>query len=234
MDYEKIVLKDEECRKSLERVSEHGKQTFEKAFEIEFTYNSTALSNNTLNMMETKTLISDGLSVGGKKLQDVFKSYNHHRAYLYLKKCVESNKQLDEEMITEMNRLINDNVSPAGTYKKLSAGAEMEVHMDRFLKAIANNHMDNIINNATYAHAEFARIKPFEAGNNRTARLIMNYQLMLYGFPAIAISVRQKAKYEECLNTYFETKELEPLADLIANAVYSKLDEHLQMIGMIR
>ena len=37
-------------------------------------------------------------------------------------------------------------------------------------------------------HAEFVRIHPFPDGNGRTSRLIMNYQLLANGFPAVSIA----------------------------------------------
>ena len=39
------------------------KEKIEKAFDIEFTYNSTTIEGNTLNLVETKTVLEDKISM---------------------------------------------------------------------------------------------------------------------------------------------------------------------------
>ena len=41
-------------------------------FSIEYTHNSTAIEGNTLSLMETKLLLDDQLSVGGKQLREIY------------------------------------------------------------------------------------------------------------------------------------------------------------------
>lgn len=63
-------------------------------------------------------------------------------------------------------------------------------------------------------HAEVVRIHPFEDGNGRTSRLIMNVVLVAAGLAPIEVEVF-KQEYNECLNHYFRSKDLEPLVDLL-------------------
>ena len=40
--------------------------------------------------METKVVLEDGISVGGKELREIYEVVNHKKAYQYVKKCIRS------------------------------------------------------------------------------------------------------------------------------------------------
>jgi Fic family protein len=60
------------------------------------------------------------------------------------------------------------------------------------------------------------KFHPFADGNGRTARLIMNYQLLKNNFPAISISQNDKLKYFEALEEYAINSNIEPFASMVA------------------
>lgn len=66
---------------------------------------------------------------------------------------------------------------------------------------------------AVWAHAEVIRAHPFEDGNGRSARALMNWILVRLGLRPIAIEVPRQ-EYHDCLNAYYRERELQPLMDL--------------------
>ncbi len=76
-----------------QRLYENGKDTlhgvtvksYNDAFEVEFTHNSTAIEGNTLTLMETKVVLEDGISIGGKSLREIYEVINHKKAFRYVK-----------------------------------------------------------------------------------------------------------------------------------------------------
>ena len=62
--------------------------SYEKDFELTYTHNSTAIEGNTLTLMETKLVLEDEISVGGKELREIYEIVNHKKAYRYVKKCI--------------------------------------------------------------------------------------------------------------------------------------------------
>ena len=48
---------------------------------------------------------------------------------------------------------------------------------------------------AARVHADFVNIHPFKDGNGRTARLIMNFELMRVGFPTVIVPVDARPDY---------------------------------------
>ena len=53
-------------------------------FRIELTYTSNALEGNSLTLSETKSLLEDGITVGGKPIRDCYETTGHARAYDYM------------------------------------------------------------------------------------------------------------------------------------------------------
>ena len=87
----------------------------------------------------------------------------------------------------------------------------------------------NQIELAAWTHAEFVRIHPFPDGNGRTSRLIMNYQLLANGFPAVSIAKENRLEYFNTLECYAVEGNLAPFAVMIAQLVEQQLDRYLKM-----
>ena len=66
MNYEQLMQKRDKYQAIRGQIPEYTLHTFEQAFEIEYTHNSTAIEGNTLTLIETKVLLEDGISIGGK------------------------------------------------------------------------------------------------------------------------------------------------------------------------
>jgi Fic family protein len=76
------------------------------------------------------------------------------------------------------------------------------------------NYDSQAIQLAVWAHAQVVRIHPFEDGNGRSSRLLMNWILVRLGLRPIAVEA-VKEDYITCLNHYFAKRDLTPLFDLL-------------------
>ena len=81
MDYTALQHKKELYRQGKEYIPRLTLQSYEQAFEIEYTHNSTAIEGNTLTLMETKVVLEEGLAIGGKSLREIYEQVNHQKAY---------------------------------------------------------------------------------------------------------------------------------------------------------
>ena len=79
MNYPELLRKRDLYQSGRASIPELTLQSYEQAFEIEYTHNSTAIEGNTLTLMETKVLLEDGITIGGKRLREIYETVNHHR-----------------------------------------------------------------------------------------------------------------------------------------------------------
>lgn len=243
MDYQELLRKKElygQCRAS---TPEYTLFTFEQAFEIEYTHNSTAIEGNTLSLIETKVLLEDGISIGGKDLREIYEAVNHRKAYRYVKDCIGKGQPLDEKAVKDIHAMLMENIMVGGVYRDVQVYISGARHMppppSLMYRQVKNFYADlqwkgkelNQIELAAWTHAEFVKIHPFRDGNGRTSRLIMNYQLLSEGFPAISVAKEDRLEYFKALDVYAVEGSLQPFADLVAGLVDRQMEKYIEISG---
>lgn len=242
MDYPQLMRKKALYEQAKDTLPEVTVKSYVQAFELEYTHNSTAIEGNTLTLLETKVILEEGLSVGGKKLREIYEVINHNKAYQYVKTCIAQGLSLDEAIIKDIHATLMGNIMPGGIYRNVEvyiSGAahtppapnEMYHQVKNFYAELAEKDISNIIELAAWTHAEFVRIHPFADGNGRTSRLIMNYQLMAHGFLPVSIAKEARLDYFNALEAYAVLRDLTPFTDMIASLEEQQLDRYLGMIN---
>lgn len=229
-DYEKLLkLKNLFLSSNLYN-SKVAYERFQENFDIEFTHESTAIEGNTLSLAEVRTVIEDKISVKEKPLREIYEVINHQKALDYIKICILENKSLDEKMSKDLHSILMENIFTGGIYRNCVVSIkgytlkppypkEMFFPNKRVRETLPKKQFSDVIELAAYTHTEFVRIHPFEDGNGRTARLIMNYQLMKNNFLPIAIKKIEKMKYYDYLEYYRKSGDLSPICDIIAKSL---------------
>lgn len=96
----------------------------------------------------------------------------------------------------------------------LDAFRDLQKSLDAFLaNPQAENYESSAIRLALWAHARVIGIHPFEDGNGRTSRVLLNWVLMKLGLRPISFDV-VKQEYIACLNHYYNNRDMGPLLDL--------------------
>ena len=89
-------------------------------FRIGMTYSSNALEGNSLTLSETKVLLEDGITVGGKPIRDCYEATGHAQAYDYMLQTARGGPlQFREEDILRLHALFYSGIDPdrAGCYR---------------------------------------------------------------------------------------------------------------------
>lgn len=242
MERNELIEKKEYYNQNKSRLSLEIQEKIDKAFDIDFTYNSTTIEGNTLTLIETKAVLEDKISIGGKELREIYEVINHSKAFEYVKKSIEKNENLDENKIKDIHEILTENIMQGGIYRNTDVvitGAshtpptpnDMYDKLRFFYQELEQNieKMD-AIELAAWTHAEFVKIHPFSDGNGRTSRLIMNYQLMKNGYLPVSIKVENRLEYYNVLDLYATTGDIEPFIKLIEELENKRLDEINNMI----
>lgn len=80
-------------------------------YRVGLTWTSNALEGNSLTESETKVLLEDGLTVGGKPLRDLFEAVDHAKAYDFMFSALQ-NRRIDEYTVLRMHELFYQNIEP--------------------------------------------------------------------------------------------------------------------------
>lgn len=215
-------------------------ESFEQSFDIEYAHHSTAMEGNTLTLIETKAIIEDGISVGGKTLREIYEVTNHNKAFNYAKEKIADGSPLDENLIKDFHEILMENIMQGGIYRNHDVairGAshtppspnEMYSQIKYFYYELQNKTEIDPVELAAWTHAEFVRIHPFPDVNGRTSRLIMNYQLMSAGFLPINIRTENRIRYYDALDKYASEHDLQPFAELVAEVEEARIRHYLSI-----
>src|SRR4030067_2864623 len=98
--------------------SEHIVKQLRDYYRIGLTYTSNAIEGNTLTESETKVIIEDGITIGGKSLREHYEAIGHARAYDHIYFLLD--KPVSEEDILFLHKLFFEQIDSgnAGSYRK--------------------------------------------------------------------------------------------------------------------
>ena len=91
----------------------------------------------------------------------------------------------------------------------------------------------HIVEFSALFHHKFVNIHPFQDGNGRTGRLLMNIFLMQAGYPLTIIQNNDRKKYYRLL-TLADQEKYKPLIDFLAQAVLRSLTIYLDVITPVK
>ena len=213
-------------------------------YKIGLTYSSNAIEGNSIDETETKIIIEDGLTIGGKSLREHFEVIGHAEAYEYIYSLVK-NKTIKESDIKKIHYLFYRHIDEnnAGKYRKVKVyitGSEymppapdnvpprMTELVENFKKLKKENHP---VVFAALAHKELVAVHPFTDGNGRVARLLMNLILMQAGFPIAIIPPVLRRNYIQALEKAHTKKDCNDFIKFIAGCVKQTAMDYLRLIS---
>jgi len=211
-------------------------------FRIGLTYSSNALEGNTLTETETKVILEDGLTIGGKTLREHLEVAGHSKAYDFMLKQTH-NTNLTEQDVRELHRLFYYLIDEknAGTYRtvlifvtgtdfEFAKPSEVPILMKKFMEDIPSyKEKYHPVHYAALVHAQLVTIHPFIDGNGRTARLLMNLALLQSGYVITIIPPIMRSTY---INTIRQANKgnVTPFLEFISEMVYESSKEYLRLI----
>lgn len=210
---------------------------------VDWTYNSNAIEGNTLTMSETKVVLENGITIKGKPLKDHLETINHKEAIDFVEELVREDKPLTEFNIKSIHSLILNKIDSknAGIYRienVFISGAKhippnyLEVPQEMQKLIVSYNKWNSLhpVIRACFLHGEFVKIHPFIDGNGRTARLLLNFELIKNGYPPIIIKNECRAEYYEALDKAHTTNDYSLFINIVMDLLNESLDQYLYLL----
>lgn len=220
----------------------HAVASLRAKLSLEWTYHSNAIEGNTLTLRETKVVL-EGITVGGKSLREHFEAINHHEAILYVEEIVAKQQALSAGQIKSIHSLVLKGIAndEAGHYRRenvVISGASttppdflrLDEAMQQFLSWHEQTAQMHPIERASALHTRFVKIHPFVDGNGRTARLLLNFELMKAGYPPAVIRKDDRLAYYNALDEACVSGNYEAITRLVAEAVQRSLEAYLDVL----
>jgi Fic family protein len=224
----------------LRSLAPHGLDNLNRSYDIELTYTSNAIEGNTLTAAETRMVIEHGITIGGKPLKDHLEAVDHFEALRFVRDLARQRVPLRETDIRNLHRLVMQRSDPAvagryanqGRYVETDSGrhyfpspAEVPPLMGDFAKWLGAASATP--ETAFTAHRRLVEIHPFNDGNGRTARLLMNLVLLRGSHPPVAVRPQDRPAYIDALQHARAGRGSEPFEKLLYERLDATLEETL-------
>jgi Fic family protein len=212
----------------------------EHAHDLELTYTSNAIEGNTLTAAETTLVVERGITVAGKPLKDHLEALDHFAALGYVRGLARGAAPLTESDLRNLHRLVMQRSAPdiAGRYadqarfvvtdagrRAFPAPAEVPALMHDFSRWLGSTSSTPAT--AFAAHRRLVDIHPFNDGNGRTARLLMNLILLRAGYPPVAVRPEDRVAYLHALQEPAPDKGLSAFDRLLYERLDATLGDYL-------
>lgn len=218
-------------------------RNYEEHFLVQYTYDSTSIEGNSLTLDETRNLLLNNRTPSDKDLREIYEQINHRNAFKYITERIRRGYELDEEIVLKTHELLMQNIFQGGHYRnnlvyisgsihECPRPEELPILMQQFYETLKQKNSVcgmpesdiNPLELACWTHCKFVSLHPFRDGNGRTGRLMMNYQLMKYGYVPVSIPVERKSEYYRSLEHFHKSGDLTEFKELIYNLEEKELD----------
>lgn len=192
----------------------------------ESVYNSNAIENSTLTLKETEKILMELEVSRNVSLREIFEAKNLGRIMDFLRESTQK-QSMSKEFLLLLHKMLIENIDEdiSGRFRKkgeyVRVGAHIAPPPENLKKLLKKLMIDYTSGNTSYFldkiikfHLDFETIHPFNDGNGRIGRLIINFQLDKLGFPGIIIRNKEKFDYGRSFNDYHnngDTKEMEKI-----------------------
>ena len=218
-----------------------------RVFDVDLTYNSNAIEGSTLSFSETKLILREGITIGGKKLSEHLEVINHKEALDFIESLSHLNPyDLTLKDILNIHFLVLKGIStkdagvcrvkPVGVRKSdgkiyhFTEPLKIQDELNSFMTWLKNSIDLHPVLLSSEVHYKFVSIHPFIDGNGRAARLLMNLILLQSGYPQAVIKVTNRAKYILSIEKAQDSGDIDDFHKIVADAVSESLDAYLDIL----
>ena len=235
------------CLNGFRPLNHSQAKNLQEVFDIQYTYESNGIEGNTLSLRETYFVVSKGLTIDGKSMNEHLEAVNHQEAINYIRQLAQDQIDLNEQELLNIHSLVLRAIDKhnAGMYRRSNVRISGSAYvfpnypkvpdlMTKVFDFYTQNKLSmHPVKLAALMHEKIVTVHPCVDGNGRTARLIMNLILLQHGYPITIISSSRKSRdaYYDALEQSQMTAKLDDFERLIAQYVKTWLFKYLNMVA---
>ena len=209
----------------------------------EMVYNSNAIENSTLTLKDTEDILLRDSIKRDHDIREIYEAKNLAEITKIL--LNNSYKLLTVKQMLDLHKLLLAGIKDdwAGRFRSdkewVRVGAHVGANPD-FVERLVNelvtdySKQDNryFLDKIAWFHAEFETIHPFNDGNGRLGRVLINQQLMALEFPPVIIQNKSKhTSYYPAFDSYRVTGKFDDFTELLASLLIESLYKRITLLS---
>lgn len=209
----------------------------------EMVYNSNAIENSTLTLQDTEDIILRDQITKDHDIREIYEAKNLAKITNELLKNPKQN--LTTGFIQSLHGILLAGISDsyAGRYRSGKEWVRIGAHIGAnpafvsgLMSALVEQYYTQkdryFLDNIAHFHAEFETIHPFNDGNGRIGRVLINQQLMKLGYPPIIIQNKSKlTDYYPLFDSYRRDINHDGFTDLFALLLLESLNKRIAILS---
>ncbi len=198
-------------RRVIKKIPKNSLRDLWDRFTANFTYESNALEGNSLTLKDVAIVMFENASIKGKDLREIFETRNSRKV---VELIINNKLDVSHKDIIKMHKLLVKDLDIQVGYKKIPniiLGRQIETTLpekvyDEMTNLInwynENKNTMHPIKIASIFHGKFEHIHPFEDGNGRVGRFLINIILIKNKYPPLIIRKSQRVSYLKVLESF--------------------------------
>lgn len=203
-------------------------------FTEDFVFNTNAIEGSTVQLDEVKDILEK------QKIPDNAEEIETEGVARAVDFIRNTKEDLSLRLIRQLHKFCFDGSKPfAGQFRNVNVVIKngrgeiihQGVHLSQLSMALKdfiewyaeNKHKFKPLVLASIVHNQFEHIHPFQDGNGRVGRLLLNFILIKNKYPPINIRIENRAEYYSALHEYSKKHNLKPTITFLINQYNKRL-----------
>jgi len=206
-------------------------------------YNSNAIENSTLTLEDTEDILLRDTVKKDHDIREVYEAKNLAKITTHLLDSPSS--EFNIELIRSLHKMLLADISDnwAGRFRSGKEWVRVASHVGAnpdFVEKLMNELVgvyqklrdSYFLDAIAWFHAEFETIHPFNDGNGRVGRVLINQQLMNLGYPPVIIPNKGKrTDYYPAFDSYRVSGKFDDFTELLAGLLIESFYKRITLLS---